>query len=30
MSGEGTDALSMLQKAMAFSQKKQQFIAREH
>ena len=30
MSGESTDALSMLQKAMAFSQKKQQFIAREH
>lgn len=30
MSGEGTDALSMLQKAMAFGQKKQQFIAREH
>ena len=30
MSGEGTDALSMLQKAMAFSQKKQQFIAKEH
>jgi DNA primase len=30
MSGEDNDALSMLQKAMAFSQKKQQFIAREH
>lgn len=29
MSGEGTDARSMLQKAMAFGQKKQQFIARE-
>jgi hypothetical protein len=30
MSGDGKDALSMLQKAMAFGQKKQQFIAREH
>ena len=30
MSGDGNDAFSMLQKAMAFSQKKQQFIAREH